>query len=138
MNADYAQRVMVQSVRNSIRDTVADAMLVVLTGKGREIRHPFTGRTEEKFVSPELRSLASRLTEVGLNKDTALLADLRKVLEDAAAAPVWHIFTAFDGEGAFSEVIGYEVHARGIGRLSTHLHELLHPIDGDLLTEKDA
>jgi hypothetical protein len=135
MDPDRATKVVVQTARENIRHAVDGAMHVFATGRGRELPNPFTKtKTSEEYVSDSRRIVAERLKSAGLKTDRQFMEALREVIKEVAVQPVFGLFSAFDGEGAYAEDIWIELHAKGVGPIPSHFHEILQPIEEDLLS----
>lgn len=77
--------------------------------------------------------VAQHIEASGLRNNSAFLASLEKLLEETAVAPMFALFAAIDGEGSFAEDVQVELRIVGGEEVSGHLHEILSPINEDLI-----
>jgi hypothetical protein len=119
-----------------VRNVVERAMTVVTTGRPATIPDPFTGKPCNLPTSPATKTVAAHLSTVGLKGNQEFMGAFKTMLEEAAATPLFSLFTAFDGEGGLVEDVSIEVRIYGGDPLPTCLHEYLFPINGDLLADR--
>ena len=143
MDADRALKVVVQTARDNVRREIENTMNVVKTGKGTPFANPFTGKTSYSRVSPELKLVVEKLNAAGLGNDVEFLKAFEATISETASSPIFGLFSAFDGEGAFAEEgLSYKIHAKDIanakslGELPSGLHDVLFPIEENLLSNE--
>jgi hypothetical protein len=84
-----------------------------------------------------LAVVSDKLGSCGLRDDGEFLAALEKALSGLVSSPVFGLFSAFDGEGAFVRDATLEVRVVGGAALPGTLHEILYPIHEDLIASSE-
>jgi hypothetical protein len=111
-----------KTVWREIHDVVEKRIHLVREGRGRLLNNPFAppGQSIEIGVTDAARVLATKLRVAGLHKDEEFLQALTQVFKEVAAAPIWGVMTALDGEGAWEGDGQYQLYLDG------------HPVDKSL------
>ncbi len=133
MNPDQAAKAIVQTAREAIRRTVGHPMVIFRTGHPIQVRNPFTREPMELGNTEAVRAFAGQVESRGLRESPEFLDSLEKLLLEVAAAPVFDLFAAFDGEGCFADDAQVEIRVIGGAEVPTYLHEILQPINQDLI-----
>jgi hypothetical protein len=130
MEGDRAARIIARSARKDVEQAVSDVMMLLRTGKPRQIRHPFTGQPTD-IASAEAKVMAKHLEAAGLNSKPEFLGAFEKVLKDTATGPIGNFFTAYDGEGSFDEDLWVEMTTEQGEKVPHYLHEIMWSKDDD-------
>jgi len=129
MEADDAVALVVRTAWREIIQAADDVSAKVCEGRPKSILNPFTNKSTEIPLPPCMVAVHQKLAGAGLLKDEAFLSAFRGVLREAAEAPVWGLFTAIDGEGAFEEDARIELRFVDGDSIPGYLHEVFYKHD---------
>ena len=110
-------------------DSVADSRMETLrTGLGAEFNNPFTGKKERCQPDGAAAAVHELLAKLPERERNELIASFEVLLRETAMAPIFHLLSAFDGEGYFENEAFFEVHDHASGRTLEGLHEAFFPL----------